>query len=85
MRRISTTATIIFNYLETENIASLALIIVANFVTLKTRNIHYLFNKRIISLGDIIINDSVLKYELSIDKKNENNDLFIIISEGNKR
>ena len=58
------------------------LIIVTFVIISKTRDVYYLFNNRVVSLGDTIIDDSVLKYELSIDENNKNNiNLFIIISD----
>ena len=58
------------------------LIIVAFIVTLKTRNSHDLFKKRVISLDDIIINNNISKYELSTNKKNKkDNNILIIIEE----
>ena len=81
-------AVISSSYLIIKNInllkidVSINLIIVISSVTLKIYNIYYLFNKRVASLDDIIINNNVSKYELSIDKNNKNNiDLSIIISE----
>ena len=60
------------------------LIIIAFIVTLKTRNSYNLFKKRVASLNNIIINNNVLKYNLSINKNNKNNIDFSIIIEKEK-
>ena len=80
-----TTQTILFNYFKIENIVFLKidvsnkLIIVALIITSKTRNFYDLFKKRVVSLDDIIINNNVSKYKLSIDNNNKNNIDFLII------
>ena len=85
---MSTIVAISSSYLVTKNInfssinASTNSIIVTFAITSKTRDAYYLFNNRVISLDNIIIDNNVLEYELSIDENNENNiDLFIIIED----
>ena len=71
---------LIFSKIDVSN----KLIIVAFIITSKTRSFYDLFKKRVISLNDIIIDDNILKYELSIDKNNKNNINFLIIIEKEK-
>ena len=89
---MSIIVTIIFNYLEIENIARLIdvsnkLIIIAFIITLKTRNFYYLFNNRVAFLNDIVIDDNVSKYVSKTNNNNDdNNNLSILLEkEENKK
>ena len=85
---MSTVAVISSNSLVIKNIDLLEIdvstnLIIATFVVIsKARSVYHLFNNRVVSLDDTTIDNSVSKYELSIDKNNKNNiDLSTMISD----